>query len=445
MEEEDINRQIYKQIKEQQLNLTEKEQNGICLEIDGILKQISYLSWLNPKARDLLILEWQRRRTVSSYTPISANVSKMGKDYNSSKSGHNKQVRKRVNDAFKMARYHIEFCDEEDVSANIFVNVNLHPAFLVTNNHIPILDVHTDEVKELIVKLDSLRILLTRSVMKAASEIAHHKFGPLVGEIIDLSDLIQEARISAFEGTLIFDMNRDTKWSTFAYSRMKNEVGKYVAENSRTVALPRTILDQFIPVQEAIDQVGVTDYEKIALLANQINADRKMRSSGRKLRAKEIYTPEKVEWFLQNVTEWMSLDMIINESADENREVPLVEILTKNVNETEAIVERSLVSDNMKEFLQGYLTEEEWEVLSYKWGLDYEHDCRWGDDCDIHPTGVREYDAVVEILNQLHPGKKVHRLKVREIEMNAINKLKKCKEKLLPFCEALDDLRLKEV
>jgi len=64
VKEDDINTHIYKQIKKDQLDLSDEEQFDTCQAIDTALILIAHEAWMNATARNLLILEWQRRRTI---------------------------------------------------------------------------------------------------------------------------------------------------------------------------------------------------------------------------------------------------------------------------------------------------------------------------------------------------------------------------------------------
>jgi DNA-directed RNA polymerase sigma subunit (sigma70/sigma32) len=424
----DANKFIYDQIKAQQITLSDDAQVALGIKLKAILEEIAYLSWENPATRILLCLEWQRRRTITAARSNTANVSKMARDYNSSIPGHNQKVRQRISDAFKAARQFSE-AGRDDIGAHIFSKANVHPMFMITNKHHQILDKQTAEVHDLIAQLNRIQTTLVRGVMRLASELAHKKFHQLSGEIVDLSDLIQEALTSAYAGALIFDSDRDTKWSSFAWARMTSVMGKYAAEKSRTVPLPRTLLDQYLPVQRAIEELGVVDCNTLAIRANAINSEKKEKSTGRKLRAVEIISPEKVEEYLQQVTEWTSLDMTVNETSEDNREVPLTEILSTRRLDTEIWLEREMVYKKLVENLRGITTDEEWEILEVRWGLG-------ADDVE-----ALDYNRTLDVYKAKYPDRKLHRAKVKEIENRVLNRVNK--EQFRAYLEALEELRVR--
>jgi DNA-directed RNA polymerase sigma subunit (sigma70/sigma32) len=411
MSEVDINKHIYNQIRSEHTELDPSEQDRISLELDLLFKDVSFLAWENFSTRRLLNLEWLRRRTLASDPAAYANVSKMGRDYNSAKAGHNKLVRKRINETFRAARL-LESQGFIEQGALLFKEINLHPTFLITNDHLPMLEQHSRDALVKIDAISNLRDQLVKGVMKVAAELAYIRFKQTSGEVIDYSDLVQEALKSAYEGTLIYTSAAEARWSTFAFSRMKGVVGKYVAENSRTVSLPRSLLDKYVPIQMAIRKIGSSDFGDVALLASKINAERKEKSSGRKLDPSEIYTPEDVEWFLRHVNDWMSLDVAVNENADENREVTLGETLTRNVEEVEAAAEKSMTGRSLRKILSEILCEEEYTIFALKWGLDEEF------------SEPLEYPEVLTVFKQRYPGRKMHRIRIKTIERETLNKLK---------------------
>lgn len=430
----DINQHIYDQVKMSELKLTNEEQLALLKKLDKLFRKVTYLSWVNPATRRTLQLEWQRRRTVMRDQVGYANVSKMARDYNASIAGHNIRVRQRINMVFKYARMLTEEHNLPKTAARYFKEVNLHPNFFMSNKHIDsMLEDHTPTTMEVIDQINEIREILVRSVMKTAAEVSHKKFKQVSGEILDFSDLMQEAMLAGYEATLVFDSSKDSKWGTFCYQRMKNSLGKYVSENSRTVAIPRTITDQFSPVYKAVKRVGLSDYQVVSDEANRINAKMKQDSTGRKLKPKEIYTPEKVEKLLGHVKDWMSLDMTVNESADETREVALVETLSSDHGFPDAEAERAMTGRSLRRILLETFGEEDYPILSLRWGLDEQF------PAPLEPA------EVLQVWNERYPGKKMYQVRIKSIEAEALKYLQEEKpEELLELWEAYSHVNTSE-
>jgi len=402
----------YKLVHKQQLDLSEDEQNKITQKIGKLLQRIVYMSWLNPHTRELLHLEWQRLRTLSKQSKKAPKVSKMSRDYNSSKAGHNQQLIKDINTAFTEAYHLSKKQGGLRTAAKLIKETNLHPLYFVSNERIPIMESHNDKTLAVIDEMNELRKLLVRRVMLIASQLSLEKFQQLAGEVIDYPDLLQVALLAAYDGSLIFDGDRDSVWTSFAHRRIKNSISKFVADNSRTVSVPRNKIDKFGPVREAIDIVGMSDYAAIATETNRINAAKKKESSNRKLKPSEIFTAQKVEEYLTYITEGMSLDNIVNESSEENREIALVETLSKEGYSPEDLADEAMAARSLRRMLRDYLGETRYEIMSLRWGLD-----------EKFPE-MQEYNAVMEIYRYRNPGKKLHRIQIKKLEEAVIKQLK---------------------
>ena len=191
--QKDINQHLYHQVKVSQLKLTNDEQIALLDKLDRLLRRVTLASWLTTKTRSLLILEWQRRRTIMQDQLGYANVSKMGRDFNSAVAGHNDDVRERINKTFIDAR-NLTYEGNLREAARTFREINLHPSFLISNKHIEtMLESHRPSTLRAIETIDKTRILLVRSVMKSASEVSHKRFKQISGEVLDFADLIQES------------------------------------------------------------------------------------------------------------------------------------------------------------------------------------------------------------------------------------------------------------
>jgi DNA-directed RNA polymerase sigma subunit (sigma70/sigma32) len=335
----------------------------------------------------------------------------MGRDYNAAIAGYNAKIRDRMNHFFACAS-RLHELDKNTAAALAFKKVNIHPVFLMSDEHLEVLDLQTPEALKIIEEIEKTREILVKSVLKSAASVAHTRFKMLSGEVVDFSDLLQEALLEAFEATLVFDIkNKKVKWPTFVYQRMFNSLGKYISENSRTVPLPRTLLDQYAPIQKAILKVGLSDYEALAEEATRINAKSKMDTKGRKLKPREIYTPKKVEYFLSKVNDWMSLDITVNENAEENREVSLIDTLSVDGYEAEVSSEREMCRRSLQKLLSEYFGDE-YPVLALRWGLD-----------DEFPVPLEPFE-IQEVYKYREPGVKLHQVRIKAIEENAMKLLK---------------------
>ena len=394
----------------------------LCMEISRLIKRVAYLSWLNPHTRTLLHLEWQRRRTLSFLSKKAPVVSKMSGRYNSSKTGHNQQLTKEINSAFITAK---RLTDIGQVlpAAKIIKNLGLHPIYFLTNDRLPIMEKHSKRTLKVIDKLNKTRGHLVRYVMRLAAQKAGYKIKSLSGEVIDYPELLQVALLAAYDGTLIWDTSKAHTWTKFTERRMEKSIAKFVTDNSRTVPIPRTKIDIFSPVKEAIDIVGMSDYGAIANTANTINSERKMSHSGRKLRPNEIYTAKKVEELLRYITENLSLDNLATEIVDEAKEeVSLIETLSEETHTAEDEADLTMMARSLRRMLRKYLRRGTYSIPALR---DYAYELmilRWGMDEKFPET--LDYAEVMEIFRYRHPNTKIHRSQIKKLEVEVMTQLK---------------------
>jgi len=426
---------MHEQVKENHINLKPEHQLALLQELKGLYKKIMYHAWKNEPTRKLLWLEYQRRRSLEADgNEEYATLSKMGRDYNAAKRGRNAEVKARMNVVFPRAMT-MTLNEDLEMAALVIQEANLSPRFVLYNDEIPgIVETHNEEIREIVRDITECQSLLVQSVLKAAMQIAYINMANLSGEILEFADLVQVARHSAMQATIVFDTDKEhSAWAGYVYNRMRHDVVNYITDNSRTVSVPRNIIYRFTPVQRAIDIVGMSDIEKIAMEASKIFVEQK----GRKLKPKEVYTVKEVENLLKHVSEWMSLDITVNENAEETREVALVETLPSNEHVSENEAEKAMIRRSLRNLLEKKFGEE-YEILALLWGLDEQ----WRE------ITLRKFftpKQVLTIWRERHPGKKMHQVRIKAIAEKAMRSLKDEKDpELLKLWDAYNTIRTTE-
>lgn len=369
-----------------------------------------------PEVQDLILSRWYERYSVDDL-PVS--VAKLAFDYNSSRRGHNQKIQERVNHYLRLAWKARRNDDRKEVSA-LILQSQLHPRIFFEQDIIEAVSKSSSKGARILQKgISRRRERLVTGANKIIASIASQAVKNLSGDIVSLSDITQQGLMSAYDATLTYkytDPRRASKWTDYAYSKIFHSIRKYVAEQTRTVALPRSTLDRWGPVQEAIQRLGRVDYDAVAQLANRINAKRKHSSSGRKLSKREIYTPKEVEYLILAVK---NTQISLNFPHKHGRERTVGDIIPDSTVPLQTkIIEKDKVKRNLLNKLSRILTPTEVTVLYLRWGLD-----------QIEEPRSQEYVST---------HLRINKLKVKQIEREALEKLKKNSNDFIELKEAME-------
>ena len=239
-------------------------------------------------------------------------------------------------------------------------------------------------------RLSNGEVEVKNDILKANLRLVVPIAKKYIGNNVDFMDLIQEGNIGLMTAINKFDYTKGYKFSTYATHWIKQAIGRYVGDHSRTIRLP-------IHINEKLYKVRKIQRQILEKTGKEATINELSKQTG--------FSISKVKELL-DLKECTSLDKKINDEEEKT----LIDFVFSEDEEPEEVAVNKMLKKYVKDILNE-LEEKERNIIILRFGLN-------GDD----PQSLRQVGNVFHMTGE----------RIRQIQLKALEKIWiKSKEKHL--------------
>lgn len=362
--------------------LSKGEQVALGRSIQGLLTRFVYEALNTNEVRQHIYEQYLDRRWAKRLGNKAQSLAKLSRHYNSSVKGKNTTIEKKVIDHMDkaveiesaIAPWVDDWPDEltKDSVFGLFLKADLTPELWMSPAIKAIL-VEKQATKALFLmeEIRQRREALVRSVLKLVTDLAVANTRNLSGDVTTAGDVQQHGLIVAYRQTLFYNpekttyKNKLTKFSSYCYAVVQKEIAHFLAQNTRTVSIPRSTVDRYRVIKYIMDKYEIGDAKKISLLCNK-----HIVTSKGAIKKREIFTEDEVEKVLQTIDP-TTISMNTTYAKEEGGATarPLIEALPGAANTETEVALREEYRSFLKK-VRDILPDDEYSALAYYMGFN---------------------------------------------------------------------------
>jgi len=402
-----LDRAAYKAFGDLQADLNEAERGMLVDQLAVSFERYERLVLNLYSVREALYLHYNQ--LVKSH----ATTSQLSRRFNMSLRGHNRQLRDMIDSAFEFANM-MERQNDPDKAAFWLLQAEISHKVLFSpgmSNLIRKSRAHA-AAREL-VRIRQFQQALFRSVIMLAVSVARAHNLRLKGSTVEWTDLAQEAIIGALQAVEAYHpIDSGQTFTSFVRTWVSGIVSKRVNETTRTVPIPRSMIDRYDYVHKAIQVLGLVvsdlrggvrqegrliegkvDWEtlcRIAYCATLLQAKPKKEEGEDEEKIIRPFSPEEVLDLLMNTQDTVSMELEVESdgmAVNGQEHVTFGETLPDDALNAEQRFDGSRVGMRLMAIVRRHTTWEEYVIMSLRYGQGVVLGCGRVSDLYVARTG----------------------------------------------------------
>lgn len=404
-----LNTRFYKEIGNLQTDLNASERAMLVSQLATSLKLYESM---------ILGMKDVRETLYAKYTEAVENkraTSQFSRNFNMSLQGHNKLLGEQIDKAFRVSYEH-EVAGRSTEAALTLKFAEFGHKILFDKDIISVVKSNNNAANRELVRIDQYRERLFLSSLKLTVRIAKQHTSRLKGNTIEWSDLVQEAAIAAVHAVESYSPVADgNTFTSYVYTYVNGIISKKLSEITRTVAVPRTTLDRYGCLQQAMDDLGIIESDVLGglwtdgkLSEGKISEDIlnkiTVRANSLKSPSKKKYTSNEVENLLTLSRGEISLSQEVGHSG---AHTTLGDTLPNSEYSLEEKMDGMLLNRRLMAIIRKFTNEEEYAIMEIRYGFGV----------------VRGFHTVSDLYIK-NTGRPMNKGKVSQIETAVFNRIR---------------------